>query len=1466
MKIQQNFLKAVCDLDSDERITDGALIGQPKNITIFISEGSGNGNGGVLKNCTGNVLKTAYNIVGAETIGSGKNESGDKLYDFIKGTGYDYVIEYNALNGAYAVVLQATTGGLLNFISGERITNFDYFIDGTTGFSLIAWSGDSNPPRLVNVETAKTWAIDGFTNTEISVMKTSPIFAPTLNLTTSTDGIENNFIEDKFIVFATSYVYADDMVSAFGSWSEVAFEPSPFELDFQTQENKGMLNLSNAVNVSFNSGDKDVIAVNLLFRESNKTNVYVIQKFIKAEEGWADNTTQTFQFSKSKIYTILAEEQYYRNFDNVPLSALAQTQAGNRLMYANYLEGRDLGVVIDFDVALTSTNPVIADIDGEIVDVTGVTTYANVVDFTEGNADGGSAPVDQMDYATNTVAVDLAGDPDKAKFRIEVTPQAGYSSVPYNIIVKDGATTVQSWTNLTGINVKNYQTDTNQNIRIFITSNDGLIYALDLRYSLIKIIGLVESDVSVYEYFSYFQLVYPKNGGYGATLVGDIVIDTKANYDLTGFVFRQGNQIRINFDLVSSLVKNFRPSVTFFYNLTQNYADLTDFITNSSFKTQFETVFSLDFKTNQISNAGTLVSYTDFSVTNVGDIMTIQTPKVVYNVTEPSTVVENKNEFYLIDATDLQSVNSNGFRSLHSNRDDEVALIYMDEQGRKTTALNCKQNTINIPSDKSDATNVLEVTINNPPPAFAKYYKFAIKKAKREYDTIYGNEIYKDGIYRWIKLVGENKNKVNAGDLLIVKTDYAGVLPTLTKVKVLEITNQASNFIAGNVLENGDELIEEGGLYFKIKQGSFDANITNNSFKTYSGHLKRRYASNVFVTTEPFFGEFDVTTPTLFVPTPVKSGTLIRFKVELKAFGAIAFDHLFETNTFSTADYGSMQEWWEAEVEISSEWTDFANNYLKDYQWGADSRNFSVKSWRDGTASRDIIVDVVFDVNFAGGILVFETEPIEQLSSPYFETPKVYTIVNGQHQFITHVLDDAFDCFSFGNGVESYKILDGFTQPSFAIDSNATDVDLQGYKQLRRFADITYSETYNSTTNVNRLNEFNLSLANYKDDIEKSWGAIIVMKGFETNIELIQEDKYSIVYYGKDLLYNADGTTNLTGVPQVLGQQDALNGEFGCQNISSFDFYGFTRYFVDVKRGSVLKKTNNGLFEISGQGMRSYFKTLFRDKNVTNIIGQYDQFYDVFMLNIKYNDGEYLTWMYSDTNNGWLGTQTFNPEDMIRLKGDFYTFKNGEVYLHNQELDGSTPNYNTFYGQSFESEASFNFSQDASENKIFKALEIEGSTPVQIALETNLDLGYINQSDFEKKEGYYYSYVRGSNAVLDTSLLTSQGIGDAVINGLNLDFVFPNGGIIDPIISVGDVIMNLNEQVVGTILSKTDNTLTLDTVNNLNTGDFVFSLKPNSVNGQGILGYYSKVTMTFSSAVRQEIFSVGCEISISNPV
>ncbi len=1441
MKLQNIFAKGTVNKDADSRFVDSEEMIDAENFFVTTVDGS---SGGVGKNALGNALKTAYNITGGKTVGVGIDTSNNKVYNLVKGTNHDYIIEYDPDTHASVIVVQSTTGTLLNFRAGERVRNVDIIVDANGDGNIIAFSGDSNPPRAFNIARAKTWGVDGFSEDEISVMKPSPIFAPEITLTTSVDGVENNFIEDKFIRLAYRYKYADGFYSCPGSWSKIAFEPKSFQLDYQTYENKGMLNLSNAVDVDFNTGPREVVEVELLFKESDKNAIYVIQSFNKTKESWGDNTTQSFQLSKSKIFKILSDEDASRNFDNVPLSAVAQTTIMNRITYANYIEGRDIDTDIDFGVECVSTNPYVGNVNTSIVDFTDVVNYSNVIDFESGAADGGTTPVSQMNYATNELNIDLAGA-DFGTIVLEITPKSGYSSVPYVITIKDGATVLETWSGLTGNQTKSYSTTSNKNIKIYVTSTLGIIYDSKLVAEILNFPTLI----SRYNYFSVHQLSFPKSSGYGTDLEGDVVIDRKSEINLTGYEFKAGQQIRINFELQSSLVLEIKPSVTFFYNLTSDYANVADFYANSSFKNQLEDAFSLAFKSNQISNEGTFVSYVGFLLNYSGNTIIITTPKVVYNVLEPSGITENKNEFFITKEAAFLTVTENSYSSMHSNRDVEACMFYMDEQGRKTTSLVSKNNTIYIPAEKSIFVNKIKVIVNHTPPSWAKYYKFGIKQPKRAYETIYGNEVYKDGIYRWVKLVGENKNKVKEGDLLIVKSDYSGPLEYLAKTKVLEITTKDEDFIKGNTLATGTDLIEQPGLYMKIKQGSFNINIDQDSFQSFVGFGKRRYARDSFVTTTPLFGVYE---GAVFKPYAVNAGSQIRFLVSFKAYGSISFENKFPEVKTALKDYTSVKEWWEAEIQDLDSWATFATENILDWQFDTDGKSFSVKSIRNGTASRDIITDVVFDINFAGGMLCFETEPFEDLSSPFFETPETFTITDGAHEFTDHILSDAFNCYAFGNGVESFKMQDAFLGKSFSIDSNPSEVSKDGYKQSKRFADITYGGVFNSNSNVNKLSEFNLALANFKEDIDKSYGAIYKIKGEETNLQVFQEDKDSQVFYEKDVLYNADGTSNLTSIDKVLGSQDLYQGDFGISiHSDSYAKSGNDTYHTDVNRGVIIKKSNNGLFEISSQGMRSYFKTLFRDNVINHINGKYDQFNDVYVLNIQYNTSSYVTWVYSDKDNGWLGRMTFNPEDMCCVNGKFLAFKNGEIYEHNQ-LTGR----NTFFGVEYPSKFTFNFSQNPSERKIYKTAEIEGTDAWQLALETDLDKGYINDTDFEKQEGVYRAYTRTSNEAIDSSLLSCQGIGNCTINGLVLSFGFA----LDDVISIGDEIRNSNLLLVGTILSKTPNSLTLNAVANISNGDFVLCSKPQSAESPGLLGYHMVVTATLSKNTKAEVYAINSEV------
>jgi hypothetical protein len=413
-------------------------------------------------------------------------------------------------------------------------------------------------------------------------------------------------------------------------------------------------------------------------------------------------------------------------------------------------------------------------------------------------------------------------------------------------------------------------------------------------------------------------------------------------------------------------------------------------------------------------------------------------------------------------------------------------------------------------------------------------------------------------------------------------------------------------------------------------------------------------------------------------------------------------------------------------------------------------------------------------------------------------------------------------------------------------------------------ADLTYSGIYQESTNVNRLNEFNLSLANYKDDLEKSFGPIMVLDSEATDLLVIQEDRFSKVLYGKDLLYNTDATTNLSRIEDVLGQQVVYGGEYGISfQPESYDSYSTNAFSVDIKRGCVVRlNDSNGLMEISSNGMRDYFKTLFRDNEIVNIIGKYDAFFDTYIVNIKYlipgkvytsTPYDYVTWVYSPEAQGFLGKQTFNPDEMLRVNNHFLSFKGADVYKHN------IGPYSNFYGTSNSCGFEFNFNQEPSTRKIFKNISIEGNTPWQVTLKTDMQNGYVSLADFKNKEGVYYGYVRGNDGV-DTATLAVSGIG---IIGSIVGNVVNFNGTISTLISVGDLVFDTNLQQVGTITGITSNSITINSTSLISIGMFLLSAKPSSVETSGIRGYYMNVKAELNTTGYSEVYALNSEVSKS---
>lgn len=260
-----------------------------------------------------------------------------------------------------------------------------------------------------------------------------------------------------------------------------------------------------------------------------------------------------------------------------------------------------------------------------------------------------------------------------------------------------------------------------------------------------------------------------------------------------------------------------------------------------------------------------------------------------------------------------------------------------------------------------------------------------------------------------------------------------------------------------------------------------------------------------------------------------------------------------------------------------------------------------------------------FSATIPNNITILETEGINNSDAIYYELPGTYPITNGFHdkllgsdttqtasQTAVITLDD-FNAITFANGMESSIIEDDWNGPEL-LPSPRASAAIDRYEQVHVNNGLTYSQVFNESTSTNNLNEFNLSLANFKI-LEREYGPIQKLYSRDGNLLVFQEDKVSTVLFGKNLLSDSTGGGPVVSVPEVLGTQMAMNAEYGISNNpESFAKWGGDIFFTDQKRGAVLNIKQNSLEVVSTNGLRNWFRDLFDDSPGTQKIGAYDPY------------------------------------------------------------------------------------------------------------------------------------------------------------------------------------------------------------------------------------------------------------------
>lgn len=330
---------------------------------------------------------------------------------------------------------------------------------------------------------------------------------------------------------------------------------------------------------------------------------------------------------------------------------------------------------------------------------------------------------------------------------------------------------------------------------------------------------------------------------------------------------------------------------------------------------------------------------------------------------------------------------------------------------------------------------------------------------------------------------------------------------------------------------------------------------------------------------------------------------------------------------------------------------------------------------------------------------IFETEPKEaEELDIYFETSDVYDISEfGQTQDLTW-----FNCYSFGNGVESDRIRDDFNQPVIGDGVKASATLDEPYEEERRSTGLIFSQIFNSASSTNNLNQF-IQAENITKDVNPEYGSIQKLHTRDTDLITLCENKSMKILAKKDALFNADGSTNLTSNAAVLGQTITFQGEFGiATNPESFAEFGFRMYYTDANRGAVLRLSGDGITDISDYGMHSFFSDNLpinskilgswdvekRNYNITlNSLtpywqqtlgaGQFDRLNKDSSCNQFVNTlpTTTTTVSFKEEVNGFTSRKVYIPEAAAYLNNVYYTFKNGRIWEH-----GLNTAYNTFYG------------------------------------------------------------------------------------------------------------------------------------------------------------------------------------------
>lgn len=1391
-KIKNIFLRSVMDKESDKAFIKQGLTRHVENLRF----GTNEGHDGVGVNIKGTLevgdetdANTDLKCVGAEY-----NESDNMIYYMLASTNgvISKVIEYNVLTEVTVRILEDNQS-ILNLKKDGFITGINE-VDG-----LLIWSEWENNPRRINIERAKGYGLNGFTEEDIQLviippynkLKITPILAdPLLD--------EENNIKEKFTYFSYRWRYLDGEWSIPAPFTNPAFLPLDFEYDYSAQSNKSMINSYNKVELEFEIGSERVTDIQLIFRESESNSEWIIEEFNKEKLGWTDGLPRTFVFDNNKTYKALSDNSIRNIANNVPLTNKAQTVIDGRLLLGNYKQFRDIkddlgeDIEIDFSINLVSTpNFTIGDVDGIDDILLVVATHeinTNILTITA---------EELLGYFF------VAGEP------VTITTQ---NSGSYTVVSSVDNSLVLSKDTIPDPSFSGEEL----NARILVLSHElspSLLPTPTAKSNRDYEIGVTYLD---------------------APCRSTTILTSKTN---TIFIT---NRKSANINVFDVILKHKPPAWAkyFRFHIKQNRKGYNQLIPSFFYEEGLFRWIKLEgADIDKIKEGDYLIVKSDTRglKSRLTKVKVLEIKQQEKNFLQPLSAIDSIKEIAGI----YYKILPEGFH------------IDLGDYDKYLLRLHSRSDIVAVPitafSDYIAPAHFYGDTLNDL--TSGGVYSGA-ENTRSRYSISITSDVVGDNRFDW-------EDGVNSGSNVVITAGVAQLLSNSVSITFVNNTGHSLSdewyFTARAKI--GSDGSKGAGFFRTTEQDTLVLDLE--SERIFIGDVIRiKYdeyneADHFFEILHTSNGEYDnieewfhfeniYTKIEEQTDIPLNDIHFVRGNLILWGGGATV---LLENFT-----YGAMT------MVIESQGTQ-NNNYDHSVKVNSETEILT----QNGT--NNIIFET--EPKEAPNDVFFEIGKTYKIENGYHisDSPNIPTDIDQASGIDLKVRLDWFNAFCYGNAVESYKIKDEFNRVGLDVGVRVLTNTKEDYVEIIRGEGIAWSDIYDTKKSFNGLSDFNLSLINFVK-LDREEGAIQKLINKNGDLLIYQEDAIGIMPYNKNVIYDVQGGSAVgisTNILERNSYRAFADGRYGTRHPESIVAVGNRFYSVDDIRGVILRLSTDGVTPITQNLFESYFAQLMIDNRGTSMVGGYDPKSGEYLLNLNSiadtrSTQDDNTLAFKERSKGFPHFLTFKPDFMLYADNELYSWKNGKMYKHNVN-----PIRNNFYGVQYNSNIVFYANQEPSTSKTWKAISIEGSEAWLANIKTELTSRQIKEDSFTKIEDYWHSEIMGNTNVSNSNANSTFGLGSfKIIAGeISTSIKYPSLSVGDFISSVSLLFAPVQvTDITETKIILSDNSLNTAI-------SFLIYSKNQNVDGSSIRGDVLEVDLTNSSTEKVELRAVNFEVDES---